>query len=40
MKIKLLDNYKEFEPKIAQLIVDLPYIIGVQSYQNYNFLLE
>ena len=31
----IYDNYKEFEPKIVQLIVDLPYIIGVQSYQNY-----
>ena len=31
----IYNNYQEFEPKIAQLIVDLPYIIGVQSYKNY-----
>ena len=31
----IYENYKEFDIKIAELIGDLPYIIGVKNYKSY-----
>ena len=31
----IYENYREFEKKLAELIADLPYIIGIKSYKNY-----